>query len=332
MSRRRVLAGVVLAVLLLPALVVTVSRLTGWTGRLGIVATSFTPLALLPYAVALAVLVGLLVRGHRDRVVVGLAAAVVVLVGLHAWWLAPLYVGDAPEPAAGAPRVTVMGSNVEFGQGDAAVVVDEVRRRGVDVLVVGEITPRFLAAADAAGLGEVLPHRAGRPDEAASGTMVFSSTPLDVVDDTVDTYFDSLVVRTQDLTVLATHPAPPTFAAEWRHDARVLLDTARRHEVDLVVGDLNATPDHPTLRDLAAAGWRDAVDLTDAGLAPTWPVGGSAYLPVPVPVVAIDHVLARDSVAVTASDRLEVPGSDHLAVVATVARAASGPDRLPPAR
>ena len=125
------------------------------------------------------------------------------------------------------------------------------------------------------------------------------------------------VVRTHDLTVLATHPAPPQSPDDWRRDQPLLLEAALEHDVDAVVGDLNATLDHPVVRDLVDAGWRDAVELTNGGFAPTWPAHGE--LGFPVAVVQIDHVMVRDTVAVTEVDTLEVPDADHLGVVATLA-------------
>lgn len=319
MSRRLLVVWAVVAVAVLGPLPITVSRATGWIGDLGIVLTAFAPLALVPYAVALTLLVVLLVRGRRgrrDRLVTLATGLVVVLLGVHVWWLGPLLVGGAPEPAAGAEPVTVLSTNVQFGEGDAPFVVDEVRDREVDVLVVSEITPDFLAAADAAGLADVLPHRVGSPDPEASGTMVFAREPVEEVA-RVDTFFDSLVVRTDGVTLLATHPAPPTLADDWRRDQPLLLAAAREHDVDLVVGDLNATLDHPGIRDLVDAGWRDAVELTNGGFAPTWPTDGQLGLL--LPAVQIDHALVRDTFAVTDVDHVEVPGSDHLAVVVAVA-------------
>lgn len=304
---------------MLGGLPVTLTRLVGWTGDLGIVLGAFAPFSLLPYAAALAVLVVLLTRGDRTRVEVVASVGTALLLVLHLAWLAPLFVGGAPEPADDAERVTVLSANVEYGRGDAEVVVDAVRQRGVDVLVVSEITPRFVAAADAAGLADVLSQRAGRPGTGTQGTMVFSSEPIEVVAPatTIDTIFDSLVVRTHGVTLLATHPAPPQAPVDWRHDQPLLLDVAREHDVDLVLGDLNATLDHPTIRDLVDAGWRDAVELTNGGFAATWPAHGEKGFP--FPVVQIDHVLARSSYAVTDVDAFEVPDADHYAVVATVA-------------
>ena len=60
-----------------------------------------------------------------------------------------------------------------------------------------------------------------------------------------------------------------------------------------MAGDLNTTRDHVQLRRLEGLGYRDAADEAGAGLRMTFPVGRG----VP-PLVAIDHVLARDVGAV----------------------------------
>lgn len=314
-TRRVVL--VLAGLLVVAGLPFTLARLTGWTASPSVVLMSFAPYALVPYLLATVLLVVLVVRRRGRAEAVGAGAAAILLL-VHVWWVAPLFVGDAPEPADGAAQTTVMSVNAQFGRGDAAFVVDEVRERGVGLLVVSEITPRFVAAAEAAGLDDVLPYRVGRTGQTVSGTMVFSSAPVEEVA-AVATTFDSLVVRAHDLTVLATHPAPPQSPSDWRRDQPLLLEAAREHDVDAVVGDLNATLDHPVVRDLADAGWRDAVELTNGGFAPTWPENGEHGFP--VPVVQIDHVLARDTLAVVDVDSFAVPDSDHHAVVATVAAA-----------
>jgi endonuclease/exonuclease/phosphatase family metal-dependent hydrolase len=125
------------------------------------------------------------------------------------------------------------------------------------------------------------------------------------------------VVRTAGLTVLAAHPAPPTMQDDWRRDQAQLVAAAREHEVDAVVGDLNATLDHPQVRELVDAGWRDAVELTNDGFRPTWPADGQFGFP--AAVVQIDHVLVREPWTVTEVDDFAIAGTDHHGVVATLA-------------
>ena len=80
--------------------------------------------------------------------------------------------------------------------------------------------------------------------------------------------------------------------------------------VRVLAGDFNATLDHVGLRRLLNSGYVDAADQVGAGLNPTWPSG--ALWP---PPVAIDHVLVDDRCPVDTFSVVDVPGSDHRAVV-----------------
>lgn len=319
------LAGLALVALLLPALALTLARATGSGAGLLVRAASFAPLALPAYAAALAlVLVLLLAPGGRGRARLLVAGLVAIAgLGVHSWWLAPQYVGAAPAPAPGAETLTVMTSNLYEGRGDVGTVVETVRADGVDVLVLVEVSARALAAADAAGLAELLPFRIGGPDgtDPISGTMVLAREPMGAPTP-VETYHQSWLVDVGDLRVLAVHPVAPVDPELWRTDHATLLAVAREARPDLALGDFNATADHRPMRDLAAAGLRDVGELADEGWQPTWPANGISPLPgVPLPpLVRIDHVLVGDALAGLGSRTVEVPGSDHLAVVAEVAR------------
>jgi endonuclease/exonuclease/phosphatase (EEP) superfamily protein YafD len=65
-------------------------------------------------------------------------------------------------------------------------------------------------------------------------------------------------------------------------------------------------------RDLLTNGYRDAVEQTGAGFAPTFP--SNRWYP---PVITIDHILTRNASA-SPVGTIEVPGSDHRALLATV--------------
>jgi endonuclease/exonuclease/phosphatase (EEP) superfamily protein YafD len=80
----------------------------------------------------------------------------------------------------------------------------------------------------------------------------------------------------------------------------------------IIAGDFNSTPDMRQFRDLLTNGYRDAVEQTGAGFVPTFPA--DSWLP---PALAIDHVLTRDCRA-TAVHAMEIAGSDHRALLATV--------------
>ena len=76
------------------------------------------------------------------------------------------------------------------------------------------------------------------------------------------------------------------------------------------------------MRALADAGFRDVGELANQGWQPTWPSSGEvSLLGVPVPSLAqIDHVLVGPRLAAIGMHTHEIPGSDHRAVVAEVAR------------
>ncbi len=323
---RRLLA-LVLVLLLVPAGALTLVRLTDPAVGLLVQLQAFTPYALVPYALVLGVLgVLLLRRGTRRPASAGLAVVVLVATALHVSWLLPSYAGQGrePAPAAGpADEVVILGANLFFGRGEGAAVVRQVADRGVDVLVASEVTPRTLAAMEAAGIDALLPHRAGRPGETNEGTMVFSASPFASVEQVAGTRFDNLLVRTAGLDLLAAHPAAPLDPDDWAGDHAVLGDVVRAARPDVVVGDLNATLDHGPVRALVARGYRDSAELLNAGLTATWPADGLyPVLGLLPPTAPIDHVLLAPGWTATSTGTVGVPGSDHLALVVTVLPAA----------
>ena len=280
------------------------------------------PLAALGAVAALVVLLA-----SRHRLLPGLAlGAALGLLGLHAWWLAPLYAGGATAAEPGS--VVVMSLNFEVGDpGDLAATS---REQHVDVLVLLEVTAARLDAVRSAGVMRRLPHVAGVEAGDASGTVVLSRFPVVA---TAPLYggADSLAVRLDvpgpdRITVVAVHTRPPYQPEEWRDDHdRTLASLSRLPGDDvLLAGDFNATLAHAPMRRLLDRGFRDAADQADGGWSPTWPAGGhERRLGVVVPAfAAIDHVLTAPGLVVTGAETLDVAGADHRAVLVSVSRAA----------
>ena len=315
----RVLFWLVVAGLAVPALTLTVARAFDTDNGTMIRIEAFTPLAIPLYAallVLLAAAAALWKVDRKPRVV----AAVLALVGLgiHAWWFAPQVVGDNPGPADDADRITVMNANLYEGRANAEEVVAAVRDNHVDILVLEEITPDLLAQMDAAGLAELLPDRVGEPDYMVAGTMILANQPLtDHV--RLRTTFQGWEAKYGELTVLGVHPVAPVDPAGWRADHAAILEQAEADHADLIVGDMNATPDHDVMRKLDDAGYRDAGEVSNEGWQPTWPANHVGILPLLPPLVRIDHVLIGDSMASLGTHTVDIEGTDHLALVATVA-------------
>lgn len=329
MQVRWVLFWLALIALVLPALPLTLVRLLDPDGGPAVRLMSFTPLATPWYAVDALLVAAVLVAGAGPRrVLVPVLVVLLVGLGLHVWWLSPRLVGDNPEPAAGARPFVVMTLNLYEGAADTDELLDAVRDRDVEVLVLQEITFGALRGLEAAGVDDLLPYRIGEPNGAVDGTMVFSREPLGEPV-RLDTGFQSwqVEVGTGDdaLTLFAVHPRAPVGLGgtdTWRAENAALLAAAREGNPDLVLGDFNATPDHAPMRTWREAGWRDSFELVNAWWSPTWPSNGITPVPGvhPPALIQIDHVLVGPRLAVTASETVEIDGTDHRAVIATVAR------------
>jgi len=317
--RGRVVGLLALGLVLAPAVVLTVVRLFEPWGERWVRLEAFTPLAIVMYGVALlALLVRFAMARRWGR---GLAAAAVALgLALHITWFSPMISGANPPPRAGAEPLRVMVVNLYAGRADGLDVVRAASEEDIDVLVVTEMTPAALARMESAGLESLFPHRAGRSGRSKLGTMVFAdvrlghATPL-------STSGASWRVPMGKYTLFAVHPYAPTDIAKWRRDHYLIRTAVADEQPDLVIGDFNATTDHPQMRALADAGYRSAAELANEGWQPTWPAAGESVLGISVPnVVEIDHVLVGPTFAGISTHTLDIPESDHRAVVAEVAQ------------
>jgi endonuclease/exonuclease/phosphatase family metal-dependent hydrolase len=295
----------------------TVARFLRTDLRWPILLASFSGYALLGFAAVL-LACAVAVRRSRHRWWLGLAA-LVALAGLVVQGLAqaPYFVGGA----SGKPNLTVMTSNLEFGRGDAATVVRTVAERGVDVLVLEEVTPTELTALKAAGLDDLLPHQQGTAVVTAAGTMVFSRWRLDDARpfQVRNTGLDLRVGAPTPFRLLAVHAAQPVLEPKtWRRDMdriRVRAATSTAEGPTIVAGDFNATRDHQPWRAILGGGLRDAAEQAGSGWQPTWPHSHRSWVP---PVIAIDHVMTSHQYAATRTRTVVVAGTDHRALVANL--------------
>ena len=194
----------------------------------------------------------------------------------------------------------------------------------VDVLVLEEVTPPELRRLRDSGLSELLPHSVGKPATSAAGTMVFSTYPLSGQRPLpVSNGGLSVTVKApKPFRLLAVHAAQPVDETKhWRRDlatVRTQADASVRSGATLVIGDFNATRDHPGFRKVLAVGLSDAADVANAGWQPTWPTVSRAwYLR---PVITIDHVLSSGQFAAVGTSTVAVNGTDHRALVVELAR------------
>jgi endonuclease/exonuclease/phosphatase (EEP) superfamily protein YafD len=236
---------------------------------------------------------------------------------------APSYVSAKAAPDE--VPVRTMSINMLYGRADPVPLVAAAVERA-DVVMVQELTPEAVAGLTAAGLDKAFPHRIldARPD--AQGVGLYSRYPLSS-SDRIGGYALAMVqarlhvdgVR-RDPTVLSVHLAAPwpQPIGDWNHDlARfptTLADVAAAADGGAVMvgGDFNATIDMQPFRNLLRDGYRDATEQAGDGRRLTYPA--NRRIP---SFMGIDHVLTRDCTATT-TDTLELPGTDHRALFATV--------------
>lgn len=281
-------------------------------------ATALAPSALSIYIIAGAI-PALVCFAFARRIIGSVVSAllIVVLVVIAA----PLYV--AVDPPTNARNLVVMTSNMKLGQADAAEIVREVKQHRVDVLLAQELTEEMQANLEKAGIDDVLPYSNTKPKYAAEGTGLWSRYPLSQKTD-LPLNFEAVAARIEipgvsdRPTVAAIHasgPIPDT--SEWNRDYDALPGVLRGLPKDapvIVGGDFNATYGVSKFRDLLEGGYADAGEQAGAGLLRTYP--SDRWFP---PVMGIDHILTRGGAVGTSAETIEIAGTDHRAVLVTVA-------------
>ena len=285
-------------------------------------------------------------------VVVSLLAVVLTLIGrrwlsaliavlclvAQVWWQLPFYQGgdalpaDAtraiatahPNPIDGYARIMTL--NVYKGAADPTAIVETVSEERVEVLALQETTDDFVDRLEAAGIGRYLPYSTVSSSDGVYGNGLWSVTPLqDPAKDEVDSsasfmpagtvMFDDGATPVRFVSVHTTSPVPGYWGL-WKRSLDE-LGAMRSHDEHRYVfmGDFNATYDHAPFRDFLGTRFRDAAQLSARGLTFTWPADRPG-----VPRFAgIDHIVVDQGMSAGKVSVVPIAGSDHAALLATIA-------------
>ena len=218
--------------------------------------------------------------------------------------------------------LSVMTLNCRFGRADPEEVVRCVRSYGVEVLALQEVKGNLLESLQTAGIHQLLPYltqgTAGPDDNGGRNVILSAARPAIAYPSALDlpaaaVPLVELKTSCGPVRVASVHPkSPQRGARQWGMGIAALAKLAQPPTPTIVMGDCNATLQHPTFRAmLAQSGLRDASLSLKAGSHPTFPSG--RLLP---PLIEIDHILMDDDLTAQSMHALRISGSDHRALIA----------------
>jgi len=278
----------------------------------------FTALAALrPHAVAgTAVVAGLLSGSRRTRPA---AAAVGAVAALGAAGLVARVV-RRPSGAT-EPTLTVLVANVWAGRADAGALAALIAREQPDLVSLPEsgieFRDKLVPMLD--GYRSWVSTEPGKPDgwsvtllaAERMGELEVGSGP-----ELRRQYLWARGGLLGDRTFYAVHPQAPMASRHARTWGRDMVSIGRwtaALPAPIVAGDLNATLDHAPLR-ACLTGVKDAAEGTGQGLTGTYHAGIPRWAG-----IRIDHVLVPREFRTTRFAILDLPGSDHRAVLVGLA-------------
>lgn len=265
---------------------------------------AFTPQILV--LMAIPVVLAVLLRARYMLIVLLVTAA--VLGGL----LMPRAIGN-DQPDARGQAVTIFSANLLAGAAESGPLLAAIERTDPDIIAVQEATPENLATLKASGVMKDRPYFSGVPEFGTRGYFTLSRWPLKVIPGTglLGDNWPEMRVGNTGMIFRNIHPSPPLEYGNTPKWEAALAEIPSSRGNRFISGDFNSTLDHRAFRAVLDRGYRDAADETGNGFKWTWVVTRTGRL-------VIDHVLVPPGVDVQSFEVIDLPGSDHNAVVARV--------------
>ncbi len=224
-------------------------------------------------------------------------------------------------PGASSPELRALFANVGRWNVHHEGLIAVIRRVQPDVVGLAEIDETWLESL--AALSDAYPYRAVAPRDDNFGMGLLSRFPLSrqsiepIGRLELPTILATVETPTGPWHVVVAHPVPPFHAAAFASRNSLIAGLAGTVETDgaptVVLGDLNATPWSPYVRDL-----REHAKLHSAaeglGARYTWPTG------FPILALELDQCLYSAPAVSVGYRVLESIRSDHFPILCELAR------------
>lgn len=241
-----------------------------------------------------------------------MVGAAVVALGAAGIVGSRLLADERPTVPPGSPTLAVLTLDVDRGRADVGALAALVRERRPDVVVLPGAGDAYRAR-----LAPLLPDHAGvsapAADDGGSTTLLTRPAVGDVQVLRGQLAAGLAATLPGGVRVFAVHAAAPVpgQVEAWERDLAELVAPACRAGTPAVVaGSLAATTDQRAFR-AAASGCVDALETVGAGTTATFPASLPRWFG-----LQTDHVLTAGGVDVRTAEVLDVPGTDHRAVLA----------------
>ena len=291
---------------------------------------SFVPLMFVPLV---PIIVLALLWRRRVLAVFAGAALTVMMLWHHGYFIPTASVSESAKATVAVSSSTedsaarIMTLNTCNGQASAEEIVRICREQNVEILCLQEIGGTMLDDLAEAGIYEILPYRvvsdaASQVDNGGKNGIWCAAEVSNVTTNLVDIATSAMpavdiTMGSTEIRVVSVHPNSPVRGAQdlWSKGLESIQSLGGYAHNYLLMGDFNSTWDHARFRELLGTSFVDAGEQAGEGFHMTYP--SNSKIP---SLIEIDHIVySRDSgIAVSDLQAIEVPGTDHKALLATL--------------
>jgi endonuclease/exonuclease/phosphatase (EEP) superfamily protein YafD len=218
----------------------------------------------------------------------------------------------------------IMTLNTRTGLADAKEIVQTVKEQHVEVLALQEMSQGFIQRLTAAGIYSVLPHSViastkhgdnGGVNGLWSAASMSDKNANLIPVEASSIPAASITLGTTTVRFGSVHPNSPTRGKQsvWSSGLDSISSLKNYDHTYVLMGDFNSTWDHSSFRSLLGSRFVDSSQQAGEGFHMTYPANSK------IPsVIEIDHIVHDTGVVVGDMETVEIAGSDHKALLATM--------------